>query len=364
MTRVFNFSAGPATLPEEVLRQAADEMLDWHGSGQSVMEMSHRGEEFIEIAEAAETDLRALLDIPDNYKVLFLQGGASLQFEMMPMNLMGDPADGAPKADYIHTGDWAKKAIKAARGLGGVNIAASAEDRSFTYVPPQRTWRLSDDAAYVHYTANETIGGVEFGWVPNVGDVPLVSDMSSQILSRPLDVTRFGLIYAGAQKNIGPAGLTIVIVREDLIGHARPGTPAMLDYATHANSGSMYNTPPTYAIYIAGLVFRRLLETGGVVAAEQRNKAKAALLYDYLDGSDFYTNPVEPADRSRMNVPFRLADPALDADFLAGAAKRDLVQLKGHRSVGGMRASLYNAMPLEGVQALVDYLAEFEAMRG
>jgi phosphoserine aminotransferase len=364
MTRVFNFSAGPATLPEEVLRQAAAEMLDWHGSGQSVMEMSHRGEEFIEIAEAAEADLRTLLAIPDNYKVLFLQGGASLQFEMMPMNLMGDTFDGTPKADYIHTGDWAKKAIKAAQGLVGVNIAASAEDRSFTYVPPQRDWRLSDGAAYVHYTANETIGGVEFGWVPDVGDIPLVSDMSSQILSRPLDVTRFGLIYAGAQKNIGPAGLTIVIVREDLIGHARPGTPSMLDYATHANSGSMYNTPPTYAIYIAGLVFRRLLETGGVPAAEQRNKAKAALLYDYLDGSDFYTNPVEPADRSRMNVPFRLADPALDAEFLAGAAKRDLVQLKGHRSVGGMRASLYNAMSLEGVQALVDYLAEFEAMRG
>jgi phosphoserine aminotransferase len=305
-----------------------------------------------------------LLAIPDNYKVLFLQGGASLQFEMMPMNLMGGTADGEPKADDIHTGDWAKKAIKAARGLGGVHIAASGEDRSFTYIPPQRTWRLSNDAAYVHYTANETIGGVEFGWVPDVGDVPLVSDMSSQILSRPLDVSRFGLIYAGAQKNIGPAGLTIVIVREDLVGHARPGTPSMLDYATHANSGSMYNTPPTYAIYIAGLVFRRLLETGGVAAAEQRNKAKAALLYDYLDDSDFYTNPVEPADRSRMNVPFRLADPTLDAEFLAGATKRDLVQLKGHRSVGGMRASLYNAMTLEGVQALVDYLAEFEAIRG
>jgi phosphoserine aminotransferase len=364
MARVFNFSAGPATLPEEVLRQAAAEMLDWHGSGQSVMEMSHRGEEFIAIAEAAEADLRTLLDIPDNYKVLFLQGGASLQFEMMPMNLMGGTGGRAPKADYIHTGDWAKKAIKAAKGLGEVNIAASAEDRSFTYVPPQRDWRLSDDAAYVHYTANETIGGVEFGWVPDVGDVPLVSDMSSQILSRPLDVAKFGLIYAGAQKNIGPAGLTIVIIREDLIGHARPGTPAMLDYATHANAGSMYNTPPTYGIYIAGLVFKHLMATGGVAAAEERNRAKAALLYDYLDGSDFYTNPVEPADRSRMNVAFRLADPALDAKFLAGAAKRDLVQLKGHRSVGGMRASLYNAMPLEGVRALVDYLAEFEAMRG
>ena len=364
MTRVFNFSAGPATLPEEVLQQAADEMLDWHGSGQSVMEMSHRGEEFIEIAEAAEADLRTLLAIPDNYTVLFLQGGASLQFEMMPMNLMGDTADGAPTADYIHTGDWAKKAIKAARGLGGVNIAASAEDRSFTYVPPQRDWRLSNDAAYVHYTANETINGVEFGWTPDVGDVPLISDMSSNLLSRPLDMQRFGLIYAGAQKNIGPAGLALVIVRDDLIGLGEPTPPAMLDYATHVKARSMYNTPPTYAVYVAGLVFQWLLETGGLAAVEQRNIAKSALLYDYIDNSDCYVNPVEKADRSRMNVPFRLTDPDLEADFLAGAAKHDLVELKGHRSVGGMRASLYNAMPIEGVQVLVDYMAEFAATKG
>jgi phosphoserine aminotransferase len=362
MSRVHNFSAGPATLPEEVLRQAAAEMLDWHGSGQSVMEMSHRGEQFIAIAEAAEADLRTLLGIPDDYAVLFLQGGASLQFEMAPMNLLGTVEH--PKADYVNTGEWAKKAIKGASRLADVNIAASSEDRKFSYVPPQSTWRLSDDAAYVHYTANETIGGVEFQWIPDVRDVPLVADMSSQILSRPLDVSRFGVIYAGAQKNIGPAGLTIVIIRKDLLGHAHPGTPTMLDYSTHAKAGSMYNTPPTYGVYIAGLVFRWLLERGGLVATEQRNIAKSQLLYDYLDGSDFYLNPVEPADRSRMNVTFRLVDPTLDGEFLAGAAKRDLVELKGHRSVGGMRASLYNAMTLEGVQALVEYLAEFEATRG
>ena len=362
MTRVYNFAAGPATLPEDVLRQAAAEMLDWHGSGQSVMEMSHRGEQFLAIAEAAEADLRTLLGIPDTYKVLFLQGGASMQFEMVPLNLPG--AGWHAPVDYVSTGDWAKKAIKAAGRLAQVHVAASSEDRTFTYVPAQSTWRLSDDAAYVHYTANETIGGVEYHWIPDVGEVPLVSDMSSQILSRPLDVSRFGVIYAGAQKNIGPAGLTIVIIREDLVGHARPGTPTMLDYATHAKADSMYNTPPTYGVYIAGLVFRWLLEQGGLAAAEQRNIAKAALLYEHLDRSDFYLNPVEPADRSRMNVTFRLVDPALDGEFLAGAAKRDLVELKGHRTVGGMRASLYNAMTLEGVQALVEYLAEFEATKG
>ena len=360
MTRVFNFSAGPGTLPEDVLLLAADEMLDWHGSGQSVMEMSHRGKDYISIAEAAEADLRTLLAVPDGYHVLFLQGGASMQFEMIPMNLI----QGRAVADYIHTGEWAKKAINAARGLADVNVVASAEDRSFSYVPAQSEWQLSDNAAYLHYTANETIGGVEFGWVPDVGDVPLVSDMSSNLLSRPLDVSRFGLIYAGAQKNIGPAGLALVIVREDLVGIGDPAPPAMLDYATHAKARSMYNTPPTFSVYVAGLVFKWLLEEGGLAAAEQRNIAKAKLLYDFIDSSEFYLSPVEVADRSRMNVPFRLADPAPEADFLAGAAKNDLVELKGHRSVGGMRASLYNAMPIEGVQALVDYMAEFATMKG
>jgi phosphoserine aminotransferase len=360
MTRVFNFSAGPGTLPEEVLLQAADELLDWHGSGQSVMEMSHRGKNFVSIAEAAEADLRKLLEVPDGYHVLFLQGGASLQFEMIPMNLI----QGRAVSDYILTGEWAKKAVNAAKGLADVNVAASAEDRSFTYVPAPSQWQLSTNAAYVHYTANETIGGVEFGWIPDVGDVPLVSDMSSNLLSRPLDVSRLGLIYAGAQKNIGPAGLTLVIVREDLIGIGEPAPPAMLDYATHAKARSLYNTPPTFAVYVAGLVFRWLVENGGLAAAEQRNIAKAKLLYDFIDSSEFYLNPVNKADRSRMNVPFRLAEPALDADFLAGAAKHDLVELKGHRSVGGMRASLYNAMPIEGVQALVNYMSEFAATKG
>jgi phosphoserine aminotransferase len=360
MTRVFNFSAGPGTLPEEVLLQAADEMLDWHGSGQSVMEMSHRGKNFMSIAEEAEADLSKLLSVPESHHVLFLQGGASLQFEMIPMNLI----QGRAVADYIHTGEWAKKAINAATGLADVNVAASAEDRSFTYVPAQSQWRLTENAAYVHYTSNETIGGVEFGWIPDVGDVPLVSDMSSNLLSRPLDVSRFGLIYAGAQKNIGPAGLALVIVRDDLVGIGEPAPPPMLDYATHAKARSLYNTPPTFAVYVAGLVFQWLLETGGLAAAEKRNIAKAKLLYDFIDSSDFYLNPVNKADRSRMNIPFRLADPALDADFLAGAAKNDLIELKGHRSVGGMRASLYNAMPIEGVQALVEYMTEFAATKG
>lgn len=360
MTRVFNFSAGPGTLPEEVLLQAADEMLDWHGSGQSVMEMSHRGKSFISIAEQAEADLRSLLAVPDGYHVLFLQGGASLQFEMIPMNLI----QGRNVADYIHTGEWAKKAINAAKGLADVNIAASAEDRSFTYVPAQSEWRLSENAAYLHYTSNETIGGVEFGWIPDVGDVPVVSDMSSNLLSRPLDVSRLGLIYAGAQKNIGPAGLALVIVREDLVGIGEPAPPAMLDYATHAKARSMYNTPPTFSVYVAGLVFQWLLDNGGLAAAEERNIAKAKLLYDFIDSSDFYLNPVEKADRSRMNVPFRLTDSAREADFLTAAAKNDLIELKGHRSVGGMRASLYNAMPIDGVQALVDFMADFAATKG
>ncbi|HEX8987740.1 MAG TPA: 3-phosphoserine/phosphohydroxythreonine transaminase [Rhodocyclaceae bacterium] len=360
MSRVFNFSAGPAALPEEVLKQAAEEMLDWRGSGQSVMEMSHRGKEFISIAETAEADLRELMGIPANYKVLFLQGGASLQFDMIPINLLR----GKTVADYVNTGEWAKKAIKAAKVFTNVNVAASAEDKSFTYAPEQSSWKLSKDAAYVHYTANETIGGVEFNWVPETGDVPLVCDMSSNILSRPVDVSKYGLIYAGAQKNIGPAGLAIVIVRDDLIGKAQPTPPAMLDYKVHADADSMYNTPPTYSIYIAGLVFQYLKRNGGIAAMEQKNIEKANLLYNYLDTTDFYRNPVARSDRSRMNVPFTLKDAALDEEFLKGAKARGMTQLKGHRSVGGMRASIYNAMPVAGVQALVEYMKEFAATKG
>ena len=360
MTRAINFAAGPATLPEEVLQEAAAEMLDWHGSGQSVMEMSHRGKEFISICETAERDLRDLLDIPANYKVLFLQGGATLQFEMIPINLLR----GKPSADYVHTGEWAKKAIKEAKVFCQVNVIASSEDKNFSYVPKQDQWKLNKDAAYVHYTANETIGGVEYHWTPEVGDVPLVADMSSNMLSKPVDVSRYGLIYAGAQKNIGPAGLCIVIVRDDLIGKGVPTPPTMLDYKIHADADSMFNTPPTYAIYIAGLVFQLLKRKGGLAAMEKINIEKAQLLYDFLDQSQFFKNPVAKSDRSRMNIPFTLADPALDEEFLKGAKARGMIQLKGHRSVGGMRASIYNALPIAGVRTLVDYLKEFEKNHG
>ena len=360
MARVINFSAGPATLPESVLRQAAEEMLDWHGSGQSVMEMSHRGKEFMSIAAQAEADLRELMAIPANYKVLFLQGGASLQFAMIPINLLR----GKASADYVNTGEWAKKAIKEAKQYCQANVVASSEDKSFTYAPAQARWNLSKDAAYVHYTANETIGGVEFHWVPQTGDVPLVCDMSSNILSKPVDVSKYGLIYAGAQKNIGPAGLTIAILRDDLIGQVLPKTPVMLDYKTHAENESMYNTPPTYGIYIAGLVFQWIKQNGGLAAMEKRNREKAALLYAFLDQSNFFVSPVAQADRSLMNVPFTLNKAELDEEFLKGAKSRGMIQLKGHRSVGGMRASIYNAMPVEGVKELVDYIKEFEAKHG
>jgi phosphoserine aminotransferase len=358
--QVFNFSAGPAVLPREVLEQARDEMLDWHGCGTSVMEMSHRGKEFMAIAARAEQDFRELLSVPANYKVLFLQGGATLQFAAIPMNLLR----GKQKADYIHTGEWAKKAIGEAKKYCQVNIAASSEDAKFTYAPPRERWRLDPGAAYVHYTANETIGGVEFHWIPDTGKVPLVCDMSSTILSRPIDVSRFGLIYAGAQKNMGPAGLTLVIVREDLLGQTVPGTPSMLDYKVQADSESMYNTPPTYAIYIAGLVFQWLKRLGGLQAMERHNIAKAQVLYDLLDASSFYKSPVAKHDRSRMNVPFTLPSEALDEEFLKQAKARKLLQLKGHRSVGGMRASLYNAMPMEGVKVLAEYMREFETQQG
>jgi phosphoserine aminotransferase len=358
--RVFNFSAGPAVLPEPVLERARDEMLDWHGSGMSVMEMSHRGKEFIAIAEQAESDLRELLAIPAQYKVLFLQGGATAQFAMIPMNLLR----GRTAADYVHTGEWAKKAIAEAGKLCRVNIAASSEDRNFSYIPRQSDWKLDRDAAYVHITSNETIGGVEYHWVPETGEVPLVADMSSHILSRPVDVSRYGLIYAGAQKNIGPAGLTIVIVREDLIGKALPATPAVFDYKVQADNGWMYNTPATFAVYVAGLVFEWLKAKGGLATMERHNLAKAKLLYEYLDSSGFYSCPVAKEDRSRMNVPFRLKSEALDQEFLKQAASHGLVQLKGHRSVGGMRASIYNAMPMEGVKALVDFMRDFEKRAG
>ena len=360
MTRVFNFAAGPAILPEPVLQQAAEEMLDWRGSGMSVMEMSHRGKEFISIADQAEADLRELMGIPANYKVLFVQGGATLQFAAIPLNLLR----GKQSADYINTGEWAKKAIKEAKRYGGVNVAASAEDRQFTYAPAQSAWKLDPEAAYVHYTSNETIGGVEFNWVPETGNVPLVADMSSHILSRPVDVSRYGLIYAGAQKNIGPAGLTIVIVREDLLGAASAQTPSILEYKIQADNGWMYNTPATYAVYIAGLVFQWLKKAGGLSKMEEINRAKAALLYDFLDQTEFYYSPVDVQDRSRMNVPFRLRDEKLNDEFLKQAKQRQLLELKGHRSVGGMRASIYNAMPVEGVKALISFMREFQTKNG
>lgn len=360
MARSFNFSAGPAMLPEEVLRQAREEMLDWRGSGMCVAEMSHRGKEFLSIAEQAEVDLRELLAIPDGYKVLFLQGGASSQFAMVPMNLLR----GGGKADYINTGSWSKKAIAEAERFCEVTIAATTERSKFTRAPAQDQLSLSGDAAYVHYTPNETIQGVEFPYVPDTGGKPLAADMSSTILSRPLDVSRYAVVYAGAQKNVGPAGLTIVILREDLIGQTVPGTPAMLDYRTHADAGSMYNTPPTYAWYLAGLVFQWIKRLGGLEAMAALNERKAQALYAAIDGSDLYANPVEPACRSWMNVPFTLANPELDASFLTQAADAGLVTLKGHRSVGGMRASIYNAMPEEGVHALIAFMQEFERRYG
>ena len=360
MGQVFNFAAGPAVLPQDVLKQAAREMLDWHGSGQSVMEMSHRGKEYMGIHAKAEQDLRELMGIPANYKVLLLQGGATQQFAMVPCNLLR----GKTSADYVNTGEWSKKAIKEARMFCTVNVAASGEDRNFTYIPARATWKLDRQAAYIHLCSNETIGGVEFQWVPDTGDVPLVADMSSNFLSRPVDVSKFGLIYGGAQKNMGPAGLTVVIVRDDLIGHARPTPPSMFDYKVQADNDSMFNTPPTYAVYIAGLVFQWLKRMGGLAGIEKLNIEKSRLLYDFLDQSDFYRNPVAVADRSRMNVPFTLKNAELDDAFLAGAKERGMIQLKGHRSVGGMRASIYNAMPLAGVQHLVQYLREFETQHG
>ena len=357
--RVINFSAGPAVLPEVVLQRAADEMLDWRGSGMSVMEMSHRGKEFVGIAAKAEADFRTLLAIPSHYKVLFLQGGAIAENAIVPLNLL----QGRSVADYVNTGEWSKKSLKEAKKYCTVNVAASAEDQNFTYVPKRDTWRLTRDAAYVHVCTNETIGGVEYQWTPET-DSPLVADMSSHLLSRVIDVAKYGVIYGGAQKNVGPAGLTLVIVREDLLDRALPITPSVFHWKAQAEADSMLNTPATYAIYIAGLVFEWLLAQGGVAAIERVNIAKAALLYDYLDATAFYRNPVRKEDRSRMNVPFKLHDESLDETFLKGAKDIGMVQLKGHRAVGGMRASIYNAMPIEGVRTLVEYMREFERRHG
>ena len=359
--RVFNFAAGPATLPVEVLEQVRGELLDWQGSGASVMEVSHRGKAFMAVAQEAEALVRELLGVPANYRVLFLQGGATGQFAEVPMNL----ARADSVVDYINTGHWSQKArLEAQRYCARVNVAADQAASGYTTVPAPSALHLTQGAAYVHYTPNETIGGVEFPYIPETGQVPLVADMSSTLLSRPLEVARFGLIYAGAQKNIGPAGLVVVLVREDLIGRARPATPAVWDYQAMAQDGSMLNTPATFAWYVAGLVLRWLKGQGGLAAIAARNRAKAQLLYDAIDSSGFYRNPVAVDCRSWMNVPFILADARLDEEFLAGARAAGLANLAGHRSVGGMRASLYNAMPLAGVEALVAYMREFARRRG
>lgn len=358
MGRKYNFSAGPAMLPLAVLERARAEMLDWRDSGMSVMEMSHRGKEYMSIAAQAEADLRELMGIPESYKVLFLQGGASSQFAMLPMNLLSEAGE---PVDYLNTGSWSKKAIAEAQRYADVHVVASAEETGFTHIPEVRNWTLNPEARYFHYTPNETIGGVEFQCVPEVGDVPLVADMSSTILSRPIELEKFGVIYAGAQKNMGPAGLTVVIIREDLIHPPIAGTPSMFSYETHAKNDSMYNTPPTYSWYIAGLVFQWLKQQGGLAAMAKVNRRKARTLYEAIDGSDFYSSPVPDACRSWMNIPFTLADPGLDASFLTQASERGLLSLKGHRSVGGMRASIYNAMPQDGVDALVEFMQDFEA---
>ncbi len=359
MARCYNFCAGPAALPEPVLKQARDEILDWGGRGLSVMEMSHRSAEVVGIVEEAEACLRRLLNISDEYTVLFLQGGASSQFSAIPLNLGFKKG----RADYLNTGQWSKKAIAEAGRYLYVNVVASAESSNFSVIPPQNEWSLGDDAAYLHYTPNETIGGVEFFWTPAVA-VPLVADMSSTILSRPVDISQFGVVYAGAQKNIGPAGLTLVIVRKDLLGNANPVTPAMLDWKVAADNDSMYNTPPTYALYLAGLVFAWLEAQGGLEAVGEVNRRKAKKLYAAIDGNDFYANPVEIVSRSLMNVPFTLANAALDKAFLAEAEEVGLLNLKGHRSVGGMRASIYNAVSEQAVDALIHFMQDFAQAHG
>jgi phosphoserine aminotransferase len=360
MSRVFNFSAGPAAIPDPVMAQIKADLPDWNGIGMSVMEVSHRNKEFIAVAQKAEQDFRELLAIPAEYSVLFLQGGATLQFAMAPLNLSSE----GQVVDYIQTGSWSKKAIAEARKYCTVNVVADSADRNFTYVPKEATWERSGDSAYLHYCANETIGGVEFPFVPTSDGVPLVCDMSSTILSRPIDVSRFGLIYAGAQKNIGPAGLTLVIVRKDLLGNVRAGTPSLLDYAVYDQSDSMSNTPPIFAWYVAGLVFEHLKNLGGLDSVAKINQRKAMKLYAAIDASEFYSNPVAVEDRSWMNVPFVLRDADLDARFLTESFAASLTNLKGHRSVGGMRASIYNAMPEAGVDALIEFMHGFEKTHG
>ena len=359
MKRPYNFSAGPAAIPEEVLQQAAAEMLDWHGSGMSVMEMSHRGKEFISIYEQAEADLRDLLAVPDNFRILFMQGGGLAENAVVPLNLSqgGD-------VDFVLTGSWSQKSHKEAGKFAQAHIAASAQATGFTTIPAASTWQLTPGCRYVHICSNETIHGVEFHELPDLQalgcDAPLVVDFSSHVASRPVDWSRVGLAFGGAQKNLGPAGLTLVVVRDDLIGHAMAHCPSAFDYKLVADNQSMYNTPPTYAIYMAGLTFQWLKRLGGISAMESRNVAKARLLYDFIDNSSLYINKVDTSCRSRMNVPFFLRDESRNEAFLVGAREHGLLQLKGHKSVGGMRASIYNAMPLEGVQALVDYMQEFE----
>ncbi|MEM7502758.1 MAG: 3-phosphoserine/phosphohydroxythreonine transaminase [Pseudomonadota bacterium] len=359
MSRVHNFSAGPAALPEPVLQRIRDDIPDWAQTGMSVMEVSHRSAEFIALAERAEADVRELLSVPESYAVLFLQGGATLQFAMAALNL----AQAGDTVDYVVTGSWGKKAVKEAQRYCAVNVAADAEASRYTLVPDEESWAKSADAAYLHYTPNETIGGVEFHFVPDTGDVPLVADMSSTILSRPIDVARFGVIYAGAQKNIGPAGLTLVIVRRDLLDRARADTPTLLTYKAFADSGSMTNTPPAFSWYVAGLVFEHLKSLGGLAAVADVNRRKAEKLYTAIDDSSLYSNPVQIDSRSWMNVPFVLADPELDAVFLSEAADAGLKNLKGHRSVGGMRASIYNAVSESSVDALIDFMRDFETRR-
>lgn len=357
MHRIFNFSAGPATLPEPVLERAREELLDWHGTGMSIMEMSHRSKEFIAVAEEAEADLRELLQIPKNYKVLFLQGGGRSQFAMVPMNLLRNKHS----ADYVNTGLWSKYAIGEAKRYCTVNVVYDAEENQYTKIIPQNKWKLNPDAAYLHYVDNETVHGLEFNFVPDVNkNVPLVSDMSSNILSRPIDVNKFAVIYAGAQKNVGPSGLTLAIVREDMLGHALPFTPTMFDYKAHADAGSMYNTPPTFAWYLAGLAFKWLRGCGGVEAIAKINERKAKKLYQCIDESSLYVNPIAPEVRSNMNVVFKLSDEQLNEAFIKEAKKAGIVNIKGHTALGGMRASIYNAMPEAGVDALIEFMKEFE----
>ena len=358
MSRVYNFSAGPAILPEEVLKQVQEELLEYQGTGQSVMEMSHRSKEYLEIYNSAVAGFREVLGIPDEYEVLFTHGGASLQFSMIPLNLM---ATGS--ADYINTGVWSKKAIKEAKRFGTVNVIASSEDKNFSYIPDSSAVKLSDNASYLHITGNNTIFGTEYHSLPEHGSVPVISDMSSNILSRVIDVRDYGMIYGGAQKNIGPSGLGFAVINKFLLGHAREDSPVLLDYKTYADNGSMYNTPATFSIYVAKLVFEWIKKQGGLSAVEETNIKKANLLYDYIDGSDFYQGTAEKNSRSRMNVPFLLGDKELEKPFLELAKEAGMINLSGHRSVGGLRASIYNAMPTAGVQALVDFMDNFVKTR-